>query len=791
MGVGRNFSSTIFLLFVVLLLIPCTEQLQTSHAHTLLRIKKLLNSPSVLSTWNTSTDFCNAEPSASLTVACYEDNITQLHIIGEKGTSSLPENFSIDSFFTTLVRLPSLKVLSLVSLGLWGSLPSKISRLFSLEILNISSNFLSGAIPQEVSVLRSLQTLILDNNMFNGSVPKWMGELSLLAVLSLPNNSFSGSLPNSLRGLNTLRVLSLSMNQFSGEVPDLSGLTNLQVLDLEDNRFGPEFPSLASKVVTLVLRKNKFSSAIPEELSSYYQLKWIDISFNRFVGPFPKSLLTLPSITYLNIAGNRFTGMLFENMSCNAELDYVDFSSNLLTGKLPTCLLSDSENRVVRYSKNCLASGEQNQHPYFFCRNEALAVGILPRKQKKPTRMAKGILALSIVGGITLGVSLIGLLIVLVRRAQFGKRTMKIPRTRLIQENVSTGYSSKLLSDARYISQTMRLGGLGLPPYRTFSLEELERATSNFNTSSFLGEGSHGQMYRGELNDGSLVAIRCLKLKRRHSTQNFRHHIELISKLRHRHLVSALGHCFECYLDDSSVSRMFLVFEYVQNGTLRGHISEGLTEQKLTWTQRIAAAVGVAKGIQFLHTGIVPGVYSNNLKITDVLLDNNLAAKISSYNLPLLAENVGKLGTGVHSSALKEHNARGRTIDADKVDVYDFGVILLEMIVGKSILSKDEVDIIKDQLQWGITADDVSLISIVDPVICKACSEESMKTMMGICLRALSEEPAQRPSIEDVLWNLQFAAQVQDEWRGDSQCQSSKESPVSSSQRPSSQLTSW
>ncbi|PIA54073.1 hypothetical protein AQUCO_00900565v1 [Aquilegia coerulea] len=788
MGVEKFCSSTILVFCVVFLSVSCTEQLKTSHAHTLLRIKWLLNSPAVLRSWNTSTDFCNTEPSPSLTVVCYEDSITQLHIIGEKGTPSLPRNFSIDSFFTTLVRLPSLKVLSLVNLGLWGSLPSKISRLFVLEILNVSSNFLYGHIPQEVSVLRSLQTVILDNNLFTGRVPNWIGELSVLSVLSLRNNSFSGSLPNSLKNLETLRVLSLSMNQLSGEVPNLSSLTNLQVLDLEDNNFGPEFPNVANKLVTLVLKNNRFSSAIPEEVSSDYQLKWIDISFNKFVGPFPKSLLTLPSITYLNIAGNRFTGLLFENMSCNAELDYVDFSSNLLTGRLPTCLDTNIKNKVVRYAKNCLDTREQNQHPYFYCRNEALAVGIFPHNQKKPRRKANAILAISIVGGIIAGVMVVGLILLLVRRIK-SKQMMKIPPTRLIKENVSNGYSSKLLSDARYISQTMRLGALGLPSYRSFSLEELEQATNNFDSSSFLGEGSHGQMYRGRLNDGSLVAVRCLKLKKRHSTQNFMHHIELISKLRHSHLVSALGHCFECYLDDSSVSRIFLVFEYVQNGTLRGHLSEAPIEQRLTWTQRIAAAIGIAKGIQFLHTGIVPGVFSNNLKITDILLDNNLLAKISSYNLPLLADNMGKVSTGFYSSGSKESKASARKIHEDKVDVFDFGIILLEMITGRPILSKDEVDYVKDQLQININVDDVGQTSNVDPAIRKMCSEESLKTVTGICLRALSKEPAERPSVEDILWNLQFAGQVHDEWRGDSQSQSSKGSPISPS-HPSLQQAS-
>ena len=146
-----------------------------------------------------------------------------------------------------------------------------------------------------------------------------------------------------------------------------------------------------------------------------------------------------------------------------------------------------------------------------------------------------------------------------------------------------------------YISQTMKLGALGLPSYRTFSLEELEYATNNFESAAFMGEGSQGQVinfmfpssknvishlflfhiqiYRGRLKDGSLVAIRCLKMKKSCSTQNLMHHIELIAKLRHRHLVSVLGHCFECYLDDSTVSRMFFVFEYVPNGELRSWIS--------------------------------------------------------------------------------------------------------------------------------------------------------------------------------------------------------------------------
>ncbi|KAF3588448.1 hypothetical protein F2Q69_00032467 [Brassica cretica] len=751
------------LLLLVLLLssINETTQLQSSQSQTLLRLQQLLYYPKVLTSWNNFTDFCNSEPNSSLTVVCYEDSITQLHITGDRRGHMLPKSFSIDSFVTTLAKLPDVKVLTLVSLGLWGRLPDKINRLSSLEILNVSSNFLFGPVPHELSSLASLQTLILDENMFSGLVPDWIGSLPSLAVLSLRKNAFNGSLPSSLSTLSGLRVLSLANNRFSGALPDLSRLTNLQVLDLESNSFGPMFPRLSHKLVTLILSKNMFRSAVSsQEVTSFYQLQHFDLSFNTFVGPFPTSLMSLPAITYLNISHNKLTGRLSTNLSCNSQLMSVDLSSNLLTGSLPDCLKpSSGVSRDVVYGGNCLANANEDQRPVSFCSNEALAVGIIPQRRNR-VKSKLGV-ALGATGGVLGLILLAGAVFVVLRRVS-AKRKATEASPRFIKENVSMGYTSKLLSDAR---------ALGLPSYRTFSLEELEYATNNFESSAFMGEGSQGQIYRGRLKDGSFVAIRCLKMKKSCSTQNLMHHIELIAKLRHRHLVSVLGHCFECYLDDSTVSRMFFVFEYVPNGELRSWISDGHVGRLLTWEQRISVAIGVAKGIQFLHTGIVPGVYDNNLRITDVLLDNNLAAKISSYNLPLLVEGLGKVGQVVSRKGTPSIK------DEDKVDIYDFGVILLELIVGRPLKAKGQVDVLKEQLQASISADDGARRSMVDPAVHRTCSDQSLKTMMEICVRCLLKDPLERPSIEDVLWNLQFASQVQEGWLHNSNPPSIRGSP--------------
>ncbi|PKA66068.1 putative inactive leucine-rich repeat receptor-like protein kinase [Apostasia shenzhenica] len=756
---ARNFSCYLLIVSLVLTSVPHSVQLQSSQAWSLLQLQRLLSNPVVSTSWSSDTDFCNAEPNSSVTVVCYEESVTQLHINGNLSSPALPKSFSIDSFFTTLTRLPDLKVLSLTSLGLWGSIPAKISRLSSLEIVNMSSNFLSGNLPEEISRLKNLQTLILDHNVIGGRVPDWISSFPLMAVLSLKNNTFDGPLPNSLSSMESLRVLVLSYNKFYGQLPDLSGLSDLQVLDLDNNKFGPEFPRLGKKIVTLLMRNNSFTGGLPPGLTSEYLLQQLDVSSNRFVGPFMPALFSLFSIRYLNISGNRFTGMLFTNISCNVDLKDVDLSSNLLTGALPTCLSSKSLDKKVSYSGNCLANKDQFQHPNSFCQNQAFAVGLLPHKQKKASAH-KAIVVVSVVLAVVGALVVALLLFSAIRRAKT-RRTVKRPPRRLI-EHASNGYPSKLLADARYISQTMKLGALGIPPYRSFSLDELEAATNNFDTSAFMGEGSLGQMYKGTLRDGSPIAIRCLKLKRSHSSQNFNRHIELISKLRHRHLVSALGHCFEYYLEDSSVSTLFLIFEYVSNGTLRSNI----LGQKLSWTQRIAAAIGVAKGIQFLHAGIIPGLFANDLKITNVLLDHNLVAKISSYNLPLIAGG---------SAGSKEHR---RTLPEGKLDIYDFGVILLEIMSGRPVSSRSDAEILKDQLDESVTADGMARRrNIIDPVIWKTCCNESVKTAIEICIRCLSQEPSGRPSVEDVLWNLQFAAQVQDAWRGDSN--SSEDSPLS------------
>ncbi|WVZ60829.1 hypothetical protein U9M48_010799 [Paspalum notatum var. saurae] len=771
---------------VFLALPPETTQLQPSQVWALIKIQQLLNGPPMLSHWRRSTDFCSGGggsmgPTGTAAVLCYGDTVTQLHIAGTAGALPLPRNFSIGAVVTTLSRLPDLKVLTLSGLGLWGPLPGKLARLAALEIVNVSGNYLSGDIPRGMSRLVGLQTLVLDDNLLGGEVPAWIGTLPSLAVLSLRNNTFQGAVPESVGSMPSLRSLVLASNNLSGNLPDMSRLTNLQVLDVGGNSLGPAFPKLGRKVVTVVLSRNRFGGGLPAALGSFYLLERLDVSWNRFVGPFTPSLLSLPSIQYLSIAGNRFTGALSDNAPCGDNLRFVDLSLNLLTGSVPSCLTSPDRKpqTVVLVSTNCLDNSDGSQHPSPFCQNQALAVGIMPGKERKKIASQAGFLA-GIVMAILVAISVVGFVVVFaVRKRKAAAMKGSDARTQAPseEESSSTGYPSKLLADARYISQTVKLGALGIPSYRCFSLVELEAATNNFENSYLLGQDSHGEMYRGRLGNGTPVTIRTLKIKRSQTTQSFNRHIETISRLRHQNLVSALGHCFEYDLDDSTVTQLYIVFEYVQNGNLRSRISQGTEGCKLTWSQRISAAIGVAKGIQFLHGGIIPGLFGNDLRITNILLDQNHVAKIGSYNIPILAE------------AMKSEGGAGNKfqtdsrMNSDKTDIFDFGVILLEVVSGKTITSMYEVEILKELLAWAIADEDrVRRRSFADPVVSKGCSDESLRTVLEICQRCLAKEAAQRPSVEDVLWNLQFAAQVQDDWEVEA-WSSGGGSPVSSSSR--------
>ncbi|KAG6481312.1 probable LRR receptor-like serine/threonine-protein kinase At1g14390 [Zingiber officinale] len=712
------------LFFFLLSLRSSAQPLSRSQSKTLLRLPRLLEYPPVLAGWSNSTAFCYILPTPSLSVSCDAGRVTGLSVVGG-ASGPLSPAFSSDSLFTTLSRLPDLTYLSLVSLGLCGPLPAKVDRLASLQVLNLSSNYFSGAIPPELSRVFTLQNLILSWNLFNGTVP------------------------------------------------DLHPLSAILELDLSGNNLGQEFPSLSSSLVTLSLRNNSFADKIPANLASFDQLRRLDLSFNELHGLVPAFLFLLPSMQYLDLSENRLTGEVPANSSCSINLSYVDISNNLIVGRLPSCIQSNSSNRVVLSSGNCLSAVDLGfQHPNTYCNQGALAA-VLPSANKISGSKSNLGLIFGIVGGAICGAVLVGLLGFLIFRKMRSAKDEEDTRNIFEKTNVGKSFvhvAPRSPLDARHMSPTVMIGTLGLEPYQIFSIEDLEEATNSFDPSNLIEDGAQGQAYKGWIRDGSSVIIRCLRLNHKLSRQSLLQYMDIVSKLRHRHLVSIIGYCVANDSENTNtIDAIFLVFEHVSNGSLRFYLGESRkTEITMTLSQRVSATIGVARGIQFLHTVTVPGIVGNDLNIENILLDQTFTAKISNYNLPTLANfRSNKLGSRSPLTIFAHKEDLGSidsVVNGEKEDIYQFGLILLEIVTGKPPGSNAQLDSLRAKLEKSLVDKPASLKGFTDMAIRGSSSVDSLSRVVEVSLNCLSKDPKQRPCIDDVIWNLQYSVQVQDDW---------------------------
>lgn len=710
------------------------QQLLSSQKQVLLQLRKQLEYPKQLDIWvNSSTDFCYSS-STQVNVTCQNNFVTEIRIVGDKPNKvshfngfsirgqTLSGNFSMDSLVATLARLNSLKVLSLVSLGIWGPLPDKIHRFYALEYLDLSWNFLFGTIPSTVPRLVNLQTITLDGNYFNGTFPDWSG--SHLTNLSMINNDISGKLP------------------------DLSSLANLQAMNLSNNKLDSELPRLPKSLIMVSLSNNSFSGEIPKQYSQLLQLQKFDVWRNCIQGIPAAALFSLRNITYLNFASNMLSGSLPSHLSCGSELNFVDISDNKLTGRLPSCLVSGQNKKVVMYDGNCLSDNSLHQHPQSYCK-----VSIDVHSEKKESgRKNKGILV-GVIGGVSAVVVLLACgCIFLCRRSRETSEQHLLQK----QEDSVTKFPAAIVTSGRFIYEATKLGTQGMPSHRLFTSEEIKNATSNFDVSTLIGEGSNGKVYKGRLENGTQVAIRCMSVSKKYTVRNLKLRLELLAKLRHPHLACLLGNCIDDEVaHGSGANKVYLVYEFVPGGNYHTHLSE-TSEKILKWSDRLAILIGVAKAVHFLHTGLIPGFFSNRLKTHNVLLNEHEMAKLSDYGLSIVADENDK-------PEVKEDPQSRKMKNLDD-DVYSFGYIILESIVGPSVSAKKESFMLNDM---------VSLEShegqrqVVDPIVLATSSQESLSVAISITSKCISLSSSNRPSFEDILWNLQYAAQIQASTDGD------------------------
>ncbi|KAG9448158.1 hypothetical protein H6P81_014286 [Aristolochia fimbriata] len=301
--------------------------------------------------------------------------------------------------------------------------------------------------------------------------------------------------------------------------------------------------------------------------------------------------------------------------------------------------------------------------------------------------------------------------------------------------------------------------GLELYPGGFFSFQQIKSATQNFSSANKIGEGGFGAVYKGILPNGTAIAVKQLSSRSKQGTQEFVNEVGTISALQHQNLVRLLGCC-------TQNNQLLLVYEYMENNCLARCLFGSEDEKlRLDWQTRHKICLGIAKGLAFLHEESRLKIIHRDIKATNILLDKDLNGKISDFGLAKLHEGedteiVTRIA-GTLGYMAPEYATRGHL--TTKADVYSFGVLMLEILSGRSNTSyeRNEEEYVYLLDKAYILQKIENLLELVDPILLESeCPLEEAKRMLNVAMLCTNPSPALRPSMSTVVSILEGKTSV-------------------------------
>ncbi|CAD6260560.1 unnamed protein product [Miscanthus lutarioriparius] len=649
-------------------------------------------------------------------------NLTGLHLL------DLSRNQFLESELPREIgEMSSLRWLFLQGSGFSGVIPESFLGLEQLEVLDLSMNNLAGVVPPGFGgKFQKLMTLDLSQNGLSGPFPEEIARCSMLRRFEVHDNAFTGELPAGLWSLPDLRVIRAQNNRFTGRLPEFpSGQSRLEQVQVDNNSFSGGIPQSIGQVRTMYrfsASLNALNGSLPDNLCDSPAMSIINISRNALSGTIPvfKNCRRLVS---LYLAGNGFTGPIPASLGDLQVLTYIDLSSNALTGAIPTelqnlklALLNVSYNQLFGRVPPSLIS----ELPAVFLQgNPGLCGPGLPKDCDAPSRKRQGLAVAATVASFLTGVALLAVGAFAVCKRLHGG------------ESSSSPWKLVLFHPVKITGDELLAG---------------------FHDKNIIGRGAFGRVYLIELQDGQNVAVkRLLNSSGKLTFRVVKNEMKALAKIRHKNIAKMLGFFY-------SEGEVSIIYDYLQSGSLQDLICA--PKFTICWKDRMRIALGVAQGLAHLHHDHAPQVLHRDLKSSNVLLGDEFEPRVTGFGIDRV------VGETAYQSSMSsdlnymcyiapEQNCSKKPTHL--MDVYSFGVILLELVTGKPAEQPASDDGSVDIVKWVRRRANVThgVSQILDPSIASAAAHEGMLATLELALRCTSVMPDQRPAMDEVARSLQ------------------------------------